>query len=415
MEKICSTIRKLSVLVWVVPALVGTAHGQTLLYSEGFETDGEGSRYTSNTYTDCTNSDFFIRTNTNPVTPPSCGALFSTVLTNVQGSFFWASEDIRSSTPTPGARPPGDITTQSFNIASHGSLTVSLYVACSANSGTRWESADSINIQTSINGGPFRTFGRFMGKGTPVVGANLGIDGNLNGAYDAGVDPATNVDVANFTQYTFNISGTGSNMRVRLDFDQMGGTEELAIDLIEVRGVLIVPVKWASFSGHQVNEAVELNWATTEEVGVREFQVERFSLAHGYQPIGAVKANGEAGSYRFIDRHPLTGANLYRIRQVDEDNAFSFSEIVEVSFTPRFSVVLYPNPMREGSRLVMAGEPATGTLLVLDPAGRVISSREFTDATELEIQRAGLPAGVYFARLDLKDGSAFTQKFIVQD
>jgi hypothetical protein len=413
MENFNALRRGIAFLLCIAASLASSLPAQTLLYSEGFETDGEGARYTSNAYIDCTNSDFFTRTSSNPVQPTGCGApLFGTNLTNVQGSNFWALEDVRSSTPMPNSRPPGDVTTQSFNITSYGTLTVSLFVACSNNSGTRWESADSINIQVSINGGAFRTFGRFMGKGTPTVGANLGIDSNLDGAI-TGADPATNVDVANFTQYTFNVAGTGTNMRVKIDADQVGGTEELAFDQIEVRGVIIVPVKWASFTARQVEEVVDLNWVTTEEVGVREFQVERFSQAHGYLPIGTVAAHGEAGSYDFVDENPQAGINIYRIRQVDEDDAFTYSEAVEVTVAPTFRPLLYPNPMRDGARLSLSA-PATGILHLLDHTGRLVRIMPFEDVNELEIKRNGLPAGVYFLHLELREGKGWSQKLVIQ-
>ena len=212
---------------------------QVLLHSEGFETDGEGSRYTSNTFDECAGAgtpDYFIRTNLNPVTPPGCASGFGTTLTGLQGSFFWAGEDIRLSVAGP-SRPEGFIQSQSFSILNHNSLTISLYLATSNNSGARWETDDSLNVQVSIDGGPFRTVGRFMGK---AAGSNLGIDGNLDGVYTA-ADPATNCDVANFTQYTFNIPGTGTNMRFKLEFDMYGGTEEIAVDQIEVRGVFAPP------------------------------------------------------------------------------------------------------------------------------------------------------------------------------
>ena len=77
----------------------GILRAQTILYTEGFETNGEGTRYNSNSYTDCTNSDYFFRTNTNPVTPPACGATFGSTLTNLQGSFFWATAPRRPSSP----------------------------------------------------------------------------------------------------------------------------------------------------------------------------------------------------------------------------------------------------------------------------------------------------------------------------
>ena len=217
-----------------------TAVVPTSLFTESFETDGEGTRYNSNTFIDCTSqtgaSDYFLRTNTNPVSPGSCGPLFGSTLSNLQGSYFWASEDIRGSTPL-NTYPPGSITFNPLNIAGYSNLQMSLYLATSNNNSMRWESTDSLNIQVSFdNGSTFQTIGRFMGKGTTVVGSNLGIDSNLDGVYDAN-DVTVNCDQTAFAQYTFPIPYIGSSMILKLDFDQAGGTEELAIDLIEIKGV----------------------------------------------------------------------------------------------------------------------------------------------------------------------------------
>lgn len=228
-----------SFLLFLFIGINAFVQGQVTIYSESFETDGEGTRYTSNTFVDCTSqlgaSDFFVRTNTNPVQPPTCpDPKFGSTLTGLQGSFFWASEDIRGSTP-PNTFPPGSFVTQSFNISGYNTLKVSLYLATSNNNGVRWESTDSINIKAKIDGGNEILVGRFMG--TATFGGNLIIDANLNGVYDAGSESSPLCDGVNFTKYTFNIPGTGTNMQVILDFDQAGGTEELAIDLIEVTGL----------------------------------------------------------------------------------------------------------------------------------------------------------------------------------
>lgn len=208
------------------------ATAQVVIYTENFETDGEGSRYNSNTYYDCTNSDFFFRTNTNPVQVPGCGSpSFQSTLTlqPAQGSYFWASEDIRTSSPNPNSLPPGQLTTQSINISGYTALSVSLYLATSGNNNMRWEWSDSINIQASIDGGPYVTVGRFVGDAQ--FGGRLRIDADLDGTGEG-----TIVDQATFAQYAFTIAGTGSTLNIRLDFDQAGGSEELAIDLLEVSG-----------------------------------------------------------------------------------------------------------------------------------------------------------------------------------
>ncbi|MFZ1754423.1 MAG: SprB repeat-containing protein, partial [Caldilineaceae bacterium] len=227
-------IKHILVVLILIFSVGNNVYSQTLLHSESFETDGEGTRYTSNTYSYCpTDPDYFFRTNTNPVLPVGCTAGFGNALTNLQGSYFWAGEDIMSNqAPIICNRAPGQITTQNITIAGYTSLQVSLFLATANNNNMRWETTDSINIQASIDGGAYRTVGRFMGNAT--FGGNLIIDANLNGV----IDPAetTICDISNFTKYTFNIPGTGSNINIRIDFDQCGGTEESAIDLIELKG-----------------------------------------------------------------------------------------------------------------------------------------------------------------------------------
>ncbi|MBL0018905.1 MAG: T9SS type A sorting domain-containing protein [Bacteroidetes bacterium] len=417
MEKIDSTLKKVLALGALYLFQASTLLSQTVLNTESFETDGEGSRYTSNTFMDCaTEQDVFMRTNMNPLGAPTCGiTVFGSALTGITGTFMWVFEDIRGSTGAcVGCRSAGQITSTLINITSYGSLQMRINVACSNNNGARWESADSVNLQASINGGAFRTVGRFMGKGTPTVGSNLGIDSNLDGAI-TGADPVTNVDQTTFATYTFTIPGTGSSLRWRIDADQAGGTEEFAFDNIQILGTVIVPVKWASFSGQQLDESVKLAWTTTEEVNVREFIVERLAGDGTYTPIGTVDAQGTPSSYDFIDPNPVSGINQYRIQQVDADNAFSFSDVIEVQVNPAYRTRLYPNPMNDGCRLVVEGEPVSGTLRIIDNVGRICRSVAVENASEIEILRENLEAGSYHIRLDLSNGRALTKKLLVHD
>ncbi len=234
---------KLILSIICVCVFLINSNAQTTLFSESFETDGEGSRYTSNTFNLCSgspgaNPDFFLRTNTNPALPPgTCASGHGTALTNLQGTYYWAGEDIRSSTPVPNANPPGDITTSSINVTNYNTLKVSLYLATSNNNNVRWEVSDSINIKASFDGVNYFTVGRFMGNA--VTGGRLTIDENLNGAIDGA--EVTYCDRLDFTKYIFSIAGTGTSLTIKLNFDQAGGTEELGIDLIEVTGTFAAP------------------------------------------------------------------------------------------------------------------------------------------------------------------------------
>ncbi len=229
------------------------ASSQVTLHSEGFETDGEGTRYNSNTYYFTTPTcDFFTRMAASPLEPCFGGVPVNGFL----GNYFWGSEDIMSS---PGNRPPGFITSQSINTSGYTNLTISLYLATGNNVSpinTRWEIADSINVKVSFNAGiTYTTVGRFMGNG--VTGGDLINDLNLNGIADSG-EPV--VSFPTFTKYTFNIPGTGSTMQFQLDFDQLGGSEELGIDQIEVKGVA---APCPTFSGAPANVTINNSTCTS--------------------------------------------------------------------------------------------------------------------------------------------------------
>ncbi|WP_167612477.1 PKD domain-containing protein [Maribellus sediminis] len=210
------------------------AFSQTTLLTEGFETDGEGSRYTSTTFSDCTSSDYFLRTNDNgPFT--SCGS-FGGVLLNVQGSWFWVAEDIES-TANPNATF-STLTLNPLNASGYSSITVSLYMA-TGRTGTHWEWGDSIKIQTSWDGGSYTTIGQFVGDGE--FGGFLRQDINLDGVADPGASdiPAT------FTNFTFNVPGIGTNLRVRVRLCGLDGSEEFAFDQIVVQGSSTPPSNYA--------------------------------------------------------------------------------------------------------------------------------------------------------------------------
>lgn len=208
----------------VVLVVSRSAYGQTSLFTEGFETDGEGSRYTSNSYDQSATCDFFLR-NLSSTNPNGCFG--PPGFSNFQGSYYWASEDIMQS---PGNRAAGMLTTQNINIGGYGTLTVSIYLATTNDNTTRWETDDKIELQASIDAGAFTTVGRFVGDG--AVGGNLREDLNLDGVADGAT-----VSIPTFTKYTFSISGTGSLLQIRVLITQLGGSEELGWDQLEVKGV----------------------------------------------------------------------------------------------------------------------------------------------------------------------------------
>jgi hypothetical protein len=114
----------------------------------------------------------------------------------------------------------------------------------------------------------------------------------------------------------------------------------------------IVPVELTSFTAVLVNEEVQLNWTTATEINNQGFDIERrFQQNNHWEKIGFVPGFGtttEPRTYSFSDENIITGKYSYRLKQIDYDGTFEYSDelAVEVDFTPSdFNLSHnYPNP-----------------------------------------------------------------------
>lgn len=399
----------LSVILFLASGL----RAQTILYSEGFETNGEGSRYTSNAYLIASPTcDFFEREAISPLNTCFGGTTF----TGFRGSFFWASEDIMSS---PGNRPPGSIQSNSFSISSYNNLKVSLYLATSNNNGTRWETADSINVKVSINGGAFITVGRFMGNAT--LGGSLIVDANLNGV----ADPAetTVASVVNFTKYTFNIPGTGSNMRVLLDFDQLGGSEELGVDDLEVTGISTLPVKLLYFQAEKTTAGeAKLNWKTADPSDAAWFETEKSMDGISFTTLQRIPAAINTNTYSDTDPLPGNHTVYYRLKMTDQQGMVNYSQVVAFRNQPGQGIRMQPvhpiMPAQEPVVIINTNSNVNGQLTAWDMNGRLLATRKLVlpageTATSLPLRN--LVTGVYMLRLTDEYGRLLADaKLLVQ-
>jgi hypothetical protein len=115
----------------------------------------------------------------------------------------------------------------------------------------------------------------------------------------------------------------------------------------------LLPVELNSFTVKAKNGQVILNWRTETEVNNYGFEVERCALSaecQVWEKIGFINGNGNSNSvkeYSFTDKNPKGGSKYqYRLKQIDNDGHFEYSEIVEVEVVPvKFELSQnYPNP-----------------------------------------------------------------------
>ena len=174
-----------------------------------------------------------------------------------------------------------------------------------------------------------------------------------------------------------------------------------------------LPVELTVFTAQRDGDGALLTWATASEHDNAGFEVQRLNGPPGsdrYEALGFVEGAGtttRAQTYRFaIERLPV-GTHRFRLKQVDTDGAFAFSDVaaLDVTINKTYRLVApHPNPARGSATLRLAVEQAqVVAVTVYDLLGRTVETA-FRGTVPAQTERSirvgdGLPAGSYFVRI----------------
>ena len=120
-----------------------------------------------------------------------------------------------------------------------------------------------------------------------------------------------------------------------------------------------LPVDLLYFDAEPAGKDVKLKWITGSEINNDRYEVERSLDGQTYSKIGTVRGEGntmEITSYSLLDTAPYQGINYYRLKQIDFDGNYTYSniDIVDMSENQNdarenfYEVGLFPNPVRPG-------------------------------------------------------------------
>jgi len=161
-----------------------------------------------------------------------------------------------------------------------------------------------------------------------------------------------------------------------------------------------LPLRLLNFSGQRRDNYNLLQWKTAGETGTKTFEVQSSANSSSFLYLGSVAASG-GGSYSFADSHPLANPAFYRLKIIDADGRFTYSNIIRISGTGNNKIILYPNPVVKNTTLDVGSNNALiGTQAQLtDAGGRLL--RLFTISNNQEqLDMAGFATGLYFLKLN---------------
>ncbi|MBK7866197.1 MAG: T9SS type A sorting domain-containing protein [Ignavibacteriales bacterium] len=174
-----------------------------------------------------------------------------------------------------------------------------------------------------------------------------------------------------------------------------------------------LPVELASFTANVSVGLVTLNWMTATELNNRAFEVERKTTGD-WAKIGEVAGNGTTTSstfYSFEDRTLLNGKVSYRLKQIDLDGSFSYSNpidvvinsnVVEGESNPTVYNLEqnYPNPFNPSTvirfAIPVAGEVSLSVYNTLgQKVAQLLNSTMPAGYHQVEFNANDIPSGLY--------------------
>lgn len=196
-------------------------------------------------------------------------------------------------------------------------------------------------------------------------------------------------------------------------------------DFRDIDNEVSLPIELLSFNGIKHENLVQLDWITETEINNHYFVVEKLNVENEFEAIAQVDGAGTSRKqirYRTFDKKPITGYNYYRLKQVDYNGEYSYSEVVSVLFDGHDAKrAVYPNPCNgkvlwvrieniDDSRVYAELFNEKGSLVLRNELGFDLSQRNIRFNL---LKGKHLSPGVYFLRIN-KGNTLINEKIIVQ-
>jgi len=196
--------------------------------------------------------------------------------------------------------------------------------------------------------------------------------------------------------------------------DSVGNLETKAAQAeASVTTSIVLPVKMLPLTGEAEGKTNRLNWTTLTEINNKGFAVERSSDGRTFTTTGFVPTKAGGGSstqrinYQFTDAQPYA-QTFYRLKQVDIDGRFSYSNIILIK-SKAAMLSVYPNPASKTIRIEKS-KKIIG-IRIMEITGKMVKLLLPSANSNYDI--SSLAPGVYFFEVSSEDGKE-TVKVMLQ-
>jgi hypothetical protein len=203
-----------------------------------------------------------------------------------------------------------------------------------------------------------------------------------------------------FQPYTFTISDTTKTARF----------------LLHIVPATVVPlaIELLSFEASALETQVKLNWTTASETNNSHFDIERSADGIHFEFLTSVGAFGNGNStevrqYDELDNNPLNDLSYYRLKQVNIDGTYKYTDIRSVVFNPKHEISINPNPAINNLIINVNASYLNTKIKIIDVLGKELAAVTLNEYSN-SVNVSALPSGIYYLVLEAIPGKTGSTK-----
>ena len=207
----------------------------------------------------------------------------------------------------------------------------------------------------------------------------------------------------------------------RINFDVTVDPASSAPDRFQIIFNLqaVLPVTFTDLKAYRHADDIAVEWKVENELGMREYEVERSTNGIDFIKGATVAASGNTNDqYTSLDRDPLNGINYYRIKSIGIDGLSKYSKIVSLDISNEQSISIFPNPVRNNIMVLKINMPkGSYAITVVNGLGQVMMTKAINHQEGISSERILLTdnilPGTYLLNILKPDGRSMTLKMFV--
>ncbi len=193
---------------------------------------------------------------------------------------------------------------------------------------------------------------------------------------------------------------------------------------IVFRPINVLPVSFTSVKATVQNKQIAVEWRVENQINIREYQVEKSADDRNFIKVATealTGINAQTVSYGWVDVNPAIAVNYYRIKSVDADGTFKYSNVVKASIGKiNATILVIPNIITGNTMNLQFTDQVKGKYRVrmLNNTGQLVYSSQKAHDGGNDVQSFNLPSsiptGAYQVEIVGPDHTTQIEKILIQ-